>query len=461
MAFLMLTALFLLPFFGNGPLYQFCFQNWVLGTKDAPICRQNWWTPLVFAASVYRPAVDKQCLSWLWIVSNDVIFFIGLVAIFYLYRCKPLYAFLTCFAILFASYASIMTEALLFKYTYRAAVPNDQLGVLKITPINACQGYVLGVIFALIWFSYKNHNEEEELGENKFKICFINKRLLKLRRNKTARILCITFGLIIMIFAIYIPYPIYQLSESNSSQVLAKRILSAVFLGIERTLLITGLMIFLLPSIIGKAGITSVIFGNRMFVPLARLQYSALLVNGVILMWHFFGRYQILRLDVKVINMSFVSLSLLSYLTAVVFTLLFESPFITMEGLLLCPTRKKKYELKGSFYEDIKDDIDDNKSDDSVELNITKPEQEARENSDRATRDSNNGSARHRLYSDNNDNSDNEFKDEREGEVGLKKSNSLTKAEDFDKNKKTPLLNGSEDSKNFTSFNEPLLVDDK
>jgi len=55
---------------------------------------------LVFLASVYKPRVDRECLSWLWIVSNEVIFFVVLAVIFCIYKKRPLYAYIATFVLL-------------------------------------------------------------------------------------------------------------------------------------------------------------------------------------------------------------------------------------------------------------------------------------------------------------------------------------------------------------------------
>lgn len=454
MAFILVISIFLFPFFGTGPMYQFCYQNWIIGTEDRPMCNQRWWTPLIFAASVFYPSVDKECLSWLWIVSNEVIFFAGLIVIFYLYKKKPLFAYLACFFLLFGSVVSIFIESMLLNFALGSPTSTKALAILKIHPLNSSQGYVVGILFALTWFSFKNREDDMH------KLCVMNKFFIKLLKSKFQRILFIVLGVVLVFGLIFIPFPIYQMTNNDqASTFLVKRILSSFTLSFERMLLCLFFSIFLLPSIIGKAGISRVIFGNRMFIPLARLNYSTLLVHGIILMWYFFGKLQILRLDPKVMNMSFIALTLLSYMTAAVYTLIFESPFITMESLLLCPKRKKNYEMKGSFFDN--DKISDDKSDDSVELSVTKPEQEAKENSEKATKDSNRGSmVEIRMYSDN-DNSDNDFQENRKYQDGFKKSNSLSDIKEFVPKKRSGLVNESEDSKLMNSFAEPLLLEGK
>lgn len=412
----------------------------------------------MFLASVYHPRVDRECLSWLWIISNEVIFFAALIVVFYMYKIRPLFGYLVLFTILLASVVVNLVEGLIYEFTYRSGVSRSLIATLKIHPINACQGYMVGVLFALIWFSFKNRKDDHHRLE------FVVKFFKRILNSKFLRIVFIVVGLILMVGLIYLPFPIYAMEEATPEQKRVKSILSSILISVERGLIAISLCIFLIPSIVGKAGITRVIFGNRVFIPLARLNTSALLVHGVILMWYFFGKFQILRLDPKVLNFAFIALSLLSYILAVVFTLVFESPFITMEQILLCPSKRKKYSIKTSFYgtslEVVKNDLMERKSNTSFELKKKINSSLVDKEEDKATNDSVKGSPKPvRMYPNINYSVEPSSEERQYLSEKFKKSNSLGNAKEFDDSKKEHLLNGSEDSKQFINYNEPLLDD--
>jgi len=158
---------------------------------------------------------------------------------------------------------------------------------------------------------------------------FINKFYSKLLNSKFLRIVIMSTGVILGVLAFYIPYPLFNTDEGT-----AKQIMSSIWMSIDRQIFTFGVVLFLTPPVLGKASAFRVMLGNRAFVPLARLNTSALLLHGVILMWYFFGKYQILRIDPSVINMAFIALTLLSYLNAIYFSLFIEAPLMTMETLL-------------------------------------------------------------------------------------------------------------------------------
>jgi hypothetical protein len=159
MVFLLLYAMFIFQFMGDGPLYQFCYNTWIMGTSQSPLCKTKWWAPLIFGASVYTRQVDEQCLSWLWVVSNEVFFFMILVLVFWAYKYKPLFGYLTCIFFISASVIIIFAETYAYGYSYTSDVSRWVLALIKITPINACASYVVGIIYGLIWFSYQNQGD--------------------------------------------------------------------------------------------------------------------------------------------------------------------------------------------------------------------------------------------------------------------------------------------------------------
>lgn len=96
----------------------------------------------MYFSSVYQPRVDRQCLSWLWIISNEVIFFVALVVIFYAYRKRALYGYLIIFFLMFASIITTLVESILLDFKYSAVKSMVADAILFIHPINSCQGYL-------------------------------------------------------------------------------------------------------------------------------------------------------------------------------------------------------------------------------------------------------------------------------------------------------------------------------
>lgn len=431
MGFIIMYALFVFQFTGSGPLFQFCHQSWIIGTDDHRHCNHYWWIPLVFGSSIFNPTEGSQCLDWLWIVSNEVIFFTLLIVIFYFYKFRRWMGYSLLVIFILTNIVSTFLFTYKRNFSYTAEVSRREGFLIKINPLNSASSFMIGVLFALMFFSYKNRRDDYH------EIVIINRLYSKLLQKKLNRIITMIVGALVSLLIFFIPYPIFGMDE----EWLLKRILSSSLMSIERQLFTVGVVLFLTPCVLGKARAFRAILGNRALIPLARLTNAALLVHGIILMWYFFGKYQILRIDPSIINMSFIALSILSYVVGTIFAMTFETPLITMESLLWCP-KKRKYHR----------DSDGNSA---PHMDQTfKTVQTANENldmSDHATKDSVNEVP---LYSNKKIRDLNPRKLDQ-----IKRSNSLDDDLDFNNVGQIPktLLNDSEDSKNYTSFNEPLI----
>ena len=121
---------------------------------------------MLFLSSVYQPRVDKQCLGWLWIISNEIIFFVILVVVFYFYRKKPKYGYISVIVLLCGSIIASFTEGIVYNFMYGSKMSLELDAILFIHPYNACQGYLLGILYALIWFAYRNQKDNTHIPKN-------------------------------------------------------------------------------------------------------------------------------------------------------------------------------------------------------------------------------------------------------------------------------------------------------
>jgi hypothetical protein len=93
-----------------------------------------------------------------------------------------MYGYIFIFALLGASMVTSLVEAIMYDFTYKYGMSMELDAILYIHPINACQGYLVGILFALIWFSYRNQGDDEH------RIEFVNKGFNRLQNSKAIRI---------------------------------------------------------------------------------------------------------------------------------------------------------------------------------------------------------------------------------------------------------------------------------
>jgi len=90
----------------------------------------------------------------------------------------------------------------------------------------------------------------------------------------------------------------------------------------------------------GKLSIIRDLFASSFFRPLARLSYSAMMIQSLMLFFIFFTHEQSIYYDHK--NMIFIYFSLVffTYITSVLVALFLEYPFRTMAKVVFSPPKK-------------------------------------------------------------------------------------------------------------------------
>ena len=120
------------------------------------------------------------------------------------------------------------------------------------------------------------------------------------------------------------------------------KVISQIFLVINRPTYGIGLACFVIPMVLNRASVLRKIFAAKIFLPISRLTYSAYLIHGLVIMWNLFQRKQIMNLSNHVYLNIVISTAFLSFFIAIPFSLLYEQPFILMERLL--SYNKDRYE---------------------------------------------------------------------------------------------------------------------
>jgi ABC-type multidrug transport system fused ATPase/permease subunit len=90
----------------------------------------------------------------------------------------------------------------------------------------------------------------------------------------------------------------------------------------------------------GKLSIIRDIFASSFFRPLARLSYSALMIQTLMLFFIFFTHEQSIYYDHKNMMFIFFSLVFFTYTAAIFVALFFEYPFRTMAKVVFSPPKK-------------------------------------------------------------------------------------------------------------------------
>ena len=161
-------------------------------------------------------------------------------------------------------------------------------------------------------------------------------------RSKKSQLITQLIGGIIALFVVFIRYTSFGFITNikDVDQGLWPLWLNAIFNSFASYLFILSFVLVFIPIFMGKLSIIRDIFASSFFRPLARLSYSALMIQSLMLFFIFFTHEQSIYYDHK--NMIFIYFSLVffTYVTAVLVALFCEYPFRTMAKVVFSPPKK-------------------------------------------------------------------------------------------------------------------------
>jgi hypothetical protein len=149
-------------------------------------------------------------------------------------------------------------------------------------------------------------------------------------------------GGVLGIFVIFIRYTSYGFITNLKDVDIGTWpvLINSLFNAFSHYLFIIAFVLVFLPIFMGKLSIIRDIFASSFFRPLARLSFSALMIQSLMLFFIFFTHEQSIYYDHK--NMMFIYFSLVffSYVAAVFVALFLEYPFRTMAKVVFSPPKK-------------------------------------------------------------------------------------------------------------------------
>ena len=140
---------------GSGPTWEFgC------GVVQEP-CQKYWWANALFIGEWLN---TKKCLSWIWYIDNDMVFFFFLpfLILIYLRMRKWAYHIFTLIVISNMIYTFTISE--IEGLGLSMVADRDKYNKLIYRrPWGRYGVYVLGVIIGALYFEYRNQDKHQEL----------------------------------------------------------------------------------------------------------------------------------------------------------------------------------------------------------------------------------------------------------------------------------------------------------
>ena len=115
-----------------------------------------------------------------------------------------------------------------------------------------------------------------------------------------------------------------------------------MFLVFSRTIFVIGMTLFLLPALMGHNRPTTWFLSLDFFTPLARLTFGAYLVHPIYIIFHSLNTESGVYVTINQGIVNFITWTVVSFVTSVLFTLLIETPWMNLEKVFLGRENTKK-----------------------------------------------------------------------------------------------------------------------
>ena len=212
-------------------------------------------------------------------------------------------------------------------------------------PYTRIHGYLVGVWFGCIFYSYKHETptmeieaeggeEDEEEKEAKPKQ-FINDTLTLMKNDSRVWVLCCVLGVTMQVLMVLFHKKINNNPNSISTA------LNLIFLLIARPLFVSAFAIMMMPILLGNKSAKPIsrLLSHEFWIMPTRLVYGVFLCNSVIMQFYIYDSERGIWIQDVDVVMLFFSFLLFSFVLSFFFYVLVEGPFaLLLEQFQIVPS---------------------------------------------------------------------------------------------------------------------------
>ncbi|CAL1300173.1 unnamed protein product [Larinioides sclopetarius] len=315
---LVISCVYLLPHLGSGPVWK---ETVVDGLTEK--CKKYWWTNLLFINNFVPSA--EMCMNWTWYIPVDThLYFLSLIVLIPL-KSNPRLAFLLN-GLLFA----VGTVATAASHVYFGLHPTAISAYLHPDDINyfVDRGY----------FRTYVHCASYCVGLTVGYILITKQKLhIPLRLNIVGWIVAFAAGITVL-------YGVYDWNQGNVPGI----VFSTFYTCTNKLIWSLALAWVTVTCVTGNGGIATTILSWEAFVPLGRLTYMTYLVHPIVQFLYIGSTRTLIRSEHRTFVFMYLANVMFSFMLAFGLSLLFESPFMAMEKLMLSSRRSRVDAVKNN-----------------------------------------------------------------------------------------------------------------
>lgn len=321
-------------FLGTGPIWE-SVSDGVNG------CKEYWWTVMLFINNFYPPATVFNCMNVLWYLANDMLFFMFVPIVVFLYVNKKLLGYISVLWLILVCIIVTFSISQHFKHPM-TMIKDSNVRRIYHQPWTRFGAYFVGSLFGMMYFEWtkaRNNPAYRNMIGTKFYDIIYNHRII--------RLFLYLISSAIMLFLIFIP----QTETHTMTKVVWPQIASSFFNAFHRIVFVTALALFLSGAMVGRSPFVRFVLGGSAWAPWAKITFIAYLVHPLVIAWYYFQINQGMFVTKRMAFYWWFASFMLSYLLSIPVALLIESPFLQIEKLVLFPPkeRSEKVNVKGEF----------------------------------------------------------------------------------------------------------------
>ncbi len=212
-------------------------------------CKNYWWTNFLFLNNFIPDGDGNGCMSWCWYMANDMQFFLITPIVLYFYH--KIHRMIGWSLLIALTFTHMLSSALIASHYNYSVAPDLSFQKIYNKPYCRIGPYVIGIIFGLIYYTYKHHQKTGKIYDS---LAFHLSSLLKLR---FFRYISYILGLFLINYFIFIEVQLYhdyyESMENNSPDPSDywSQDERNTFYALSRPGFATGLGLILLPVLMG------------------------------------------------------------------------------------------------------------------------------------------------------------------------------------------------------------------
>jgi peptidoglycan/LPS O-acetylase OafA/YrhL len=260
-------------------------------------------------------------MGWTWYLPNDMQFFLilpFLVWLLYHYRTVGVVV------VWFLTIASFgVTFGILYNEEYSPSylrIREDYYRVYYMKPYMRIAPFLLGVYLGFILFCFRNDQPETSFRK---RFCDSIKNSWILRQ------VCYWVGLAIMISITFTFYNVNRKPDDYS------RLFNAIYMSLIRAGFIVGLVLFILPILLGRGQALRAIMGHEFMTPLARVSFGMYLIHPTYMLFESFNRQRATWVTHNSNILAAFGWWSVTVITSFLFTIVIETPCANLEKTFL------------------------------------------------------------------------------------------------------------------------------